>query len=84
MKVEIDEKIVNEKVDEISHVIDGMRVPELLATFGSVIVRTVTCISDEYPNIDNIVRLWLENLASQVMRLRDETDDEDEDEEVVN
>lgn len=71
MKVEIDEKLVNEKVDEISHIIDGMRVPELLATFGSVIVRTVACISEESSGIDRIVAVWLKNLSEQVMHLND-------------
>ena len=80
MKVEIDEKQVNEKVDEICHIIDGMRVPELLATFGSVIVRTVSCISDEFTGIDRIVSLWLKNMAEQVMCLNDDTQEE----EVVN
>jgi hypothetical protein len=76
MKIEIDQEIVETKVKEIGKLVNGMRIPELLAVFGNLIVDMVTCVDKDGVGFDKITRGWLLNLADQVVHLKDDTEEE--------
>lgn len=81
--MEIDQKIVEAKVSEISKSLDGMRIPEVFAILGSFVVSMVSCVNEDGFRFDKLVAEWLRNLADQVESMEKPDDYEDENEQTL-
>ena len=65
-KVNIDEEFVAKKAIEISELLEGLKVPEIMAIIGSVVMNFVDNVHEQTHCFGEMASLWLENIAEQV------------------
>lgn len=74
-KVDIDEEFVVKKTIEISELLEGLKVPEIMAIIGTVVMNFVENVHEQTRCFGGMASDWLEDIAEQV----EETFPDDED-----
>ena len=65
-KVKIDEEFVIKKTIEISELLEGLKVPEIMAIIGSVVMNFVDNVHEQTHCFGGMASVWLEDIAEQV------------------
>lgn len=73
-KIEIDTKMVEEKAREIGVILDGIKLPELFAILGNVIMECIFSAVNQGYDIRGLVSDWLDMLSSNVEDLDSDLD----------
>ena len=77
-KVVLDEKLIDEKRLEMSKLLNGMRVPEVWAVLGQIVISLTAELQEQDDSFGDAVLGWLGNLETQVegllKEMREETD----------
>jgi hypothetical protein len=77
-KIELDEKLIEQKRIELSELINGMRVPEVWAVLGQIVISLTAELQERDESFGQYVQDWLQNLEKQVdgflKEMREETD----------
>ena len=77
-KVVLDEKLIDEKRLEMSKLLNGMRVPEVWAVLGQMVITLTAELQEQDDSFGDAVLGWLGNLETQVegllKEMREETD----------
>ena len=74
----LDEKLIEQKRIELSELIHGMRVPEVWAVLGQIVISLTAELQERDESFGQYVQDWLQNLEKQVdgflKEMREETD----------
>lgn len=77
-KIVLDEKLIEQKRIELSELIHGMRVPEVWAVLGQIVISLTAELQERDESFGQYVQDWLQNLEKQVdgflKEMREETD----------
>ena len=77
-KIVLDEKLIEQKRIELSELINGMRVPEVWAVLGQIVISLTAELQERDESFGQYVQDWLQNLEKQVdgflKEMREETD----------
>ena len=65
-KINIDEEFVAKKTIEISELLEGLKVPEIMAIIGSVVMHFVDNIHEQTHCFGGMASAWLEQIIEQV------------------
>ena len=65
-KVDIDEEFVAKKAIEISELLEGLKVPEIMAIIGTVVMNFVDNVHEQIHCFGGMASDWLESIAEQV------------------
>lgn len=65
-KVNIDEEFVAKKAIEISELLEGLKVPEIMAIIGTVVMNFVDNVHEQTHCFGGMACDWLEQMAKQV------------------
>ena len=65
-KVKIDEEFVVKKTIEISELLEGLKVPEIMAIIGSVVMNFVDNVHEQTHCFGGMASVWHEDIAEQV------------------
>lgn len=60
--------LIEKKCFEVAKVIDGLKLPEVLAILSTVIIELVYCAKQEGVDVKSIVSGWLKEMAKSVMK----------------
>lgn len=75
-KVVLDEKLIDEKRLEMSKLLNGMRVPEVWAVLGQMVITLTAELQEQDDSFGEAVLGWLKNLEGQVAAFLEEMKDE--------
>lgn len=79
-KIVLDEKLIEQKRIELSELLNGMRVPEVWAVLGQMVISLTAELQEQDDSFGQHVLGWLQNLEKQVdgflKEMREETDNE--------
>lgn len=77
-KIVLDEKLIEQKRIELSELLNGMRVPEMWAVLGQIVISLTAELQEQDESFGDAVLGWLGNLETQVegllKEMREETD----------
>lgn len=77
-KIVLDEKLIEQKRIELSELLNGMRVPEVWAVLGQIVISLTAELQEQDESFGDAVLGWLGNLETQVegllKEMREETD----------
>lgn len=77
-KIVLDEKLIEQKRIELSELLNGMRVPEVWAIIGQIVISLTAELQERDDSFGDAVLGWLGNLETQVegllKEMREETD----------
>ena len=77
-KIVLDEKLIEQKRIELSELLNGMRVPEVWAVLGQIVISLTAELQEQDKSFGDAVLGWLGNLETQVegllKEMREETD----------
>ena len=77
-KIVLDEKLIEQKRIELSELLNGMRVPEVWAILGQIVISLTAELQEQDESFGDAVLGWLGNLETQVegllKEMREETD----------
>lgn len=77
-KIVLDEKLIEQKRIELSELLDGMRVPEVWAVLGQIVISLTAELQERDESFGQYMQDWLQNLEKQVdgflKEMREETD----------
>lgn len=77
-KIVLDEKLIEQKRIELSELLNGMRVPEVWAIIGQIVISLTAELQEQDESFGDAVLGWLGNLETQVegllKEMREETD----------
>ena len=77
-KIVLDEKLIEQKRIELSELLNGMRVPEVWAVLGQMVISLTAELQEQDESFGDAVLGWLGNLETQVegllKEMREETD----------
>lgn len=77
-KIVLDEKLIEQKRIELGELIHGMRVPEVWAVLGQIVISLTAELQERDESFGQYVQDWLQNLEKQVdgflKEMREETD----------
>ena len=77
-KIVLDEKLIEQKRIELSELLNGMRVPEVWAIIGQIVISLTAELQEQDDSFGEAVLGWLGNLETQVegllKEMREETD----------
>lgn len=77
-KIVLDEKLIEQKRIELSELLNGMRVPEVWAVLGQMVISLTAELQEQDDSFGDAVLGWLGNLETQVegllKEMREETD----------
>lgn len=65
-KVNIDEEFVESKIIAISELLEGVKVPEIMAIIGGVVMHFVDNIHEQTHCFGGMASAWLEQIIEQV------------------
>lgn len=75
-KVVLDEKLIDEKRLEMSKLLNGMRVPEVWAVLGQMVITLTAELQEQDDSFGEAVLGWLKNLEGQVAAFLEEMKEE--------
>ena len=70
-KFAVDQKIVEQKAEEIGHLLDGMSLPEVFGVLGTVIAKlyaSAQCQTDI--NVKSVIISWLDQVKTFVKSIK--------------
>ena len=77
-KIVLDEKLIEQKRVKMSELLNGMRVPEVWAVLGQIVISLTAELQEQDDSFGDAVLGWLGNLETQVegllKEMREETD----------
>lgn len=75
-KIVLDEKLIEQKRIELSELLNGMRVPEVWAVLGQIVISLTAELQEQDESFGDAVLGWLGNLETQVEGLLKEMREE--------
>ena len=75
-KIVLDEKLIDEKRLEMSKLLNGMRVPEVWAVLGQMVITLTAELQEQDDSFGEAVLGWLKNLEGQVAAFLEEMKEE--------
>ncbi len=64
-KLELNERLIDQKVNEILNDIEGIKIPEVMAILGGAIFRMIDHVENEVSGSGELMIEWLERLAEE-------------------